>query len=179
MFRPVALIFKKMSEEKIIDLDEFEYSEKQFEKEAAQLEFDKQPAKSFETPTDVFKDKDRIEKSGEGHKNISTPKKLGSKNIKSNQIKAIEGILSENFKDLYSTLPDNYKKVFRLKGQVAAQKIVKELENKKIKPKNIFVIIKEWLFSLKRLPGFNWFFYQQKAKIETDRIIKESKDIKK
>jgi len=80
----------------------------------------------------------------------------------------VEKILAEGLEDDYKKLPPIVQQEFKLKGEQTASKIAELLKTTKIKIKNIFRLILEWL-SL--LPNVNRFFLEQEAKIKTDRII--------
>lgn len=80
----------------------------------------------------------------------------------------IEKILEENVSDAYSRLSPIAQQEFKLKGEIASQKISELLKTTHIKVKKIFQLVLEWL---KLLPGINRFFLEQEAKIKTDQII--------
>ena len=80
----------------------------------------------------------------------------------------VEKILAEGLEEDYKKLPPIVQQEFKLKGEQTASKISELLKTTRIKIKNIFRLILEWL-SL--LPNVNRFFLEQEAKIKTDRII--------
>lgn len=80
----------------------------------------------------------------------------------------IEKIMEEGLGDAYSRLSPVAKQEFKIKGEETANKIRELLDNAKVKTKNIFRLIWEWL---KMLPGINHFFLEQEAKIKTDKIL--------
>lgn len=80
----------------------------------------------------------------------------------------IEKILAEGLEEDYKKLPPIVQQEFKLKGEQTASKIGELLKATKVKIKNIFRLILEWL-SL--LPNVNRFFLEQEAKIKTDHII--------
>lgn len=80
----------------------------------------------------------------------------------------VEKILAEGLEEDYKKLPPIVQQEFKLKGEQTASKISELLKTSKVKIKNIFRLILEWL-SL--LPNVNRFFLEQEAKIKTDRIL--------
>ncbi len=84
----------------------------------------------------------------------------------------IEQIMEEGLGDAYSELTPVQKQEFKIKGEETAWEIRKILGKTRIKFKEIFKLVIEWL---KMLPGVNRFFMEQEAKIKVDRIIALSK----
>lgn len=80
----------------------------------------------------------------------------------------IEHIMEEGLKDAYNELTPVQKQEFKIKGEKVALEIRQLLKKGKVKVKNIFKLIVEWL---KMLPGVNTFFAEQEAKIKADKII--------
>jgi len=80
----------------------------------------------------------------------------------------IENILSENLQDLYLTMTPAQRMQFKQKGEETASKIEIIIKSVKVKVKEILNLIRDWL---KIIPGINKFFFEQEAKIKTDRIL--------
>lgn len=89
--------------------------------------------------------------------------------------KEVEEILAEDLYDIYEALDVATKEAFRKKGEEIASKITALIQEVKIRVKEIFRLIKEWL---KMIPKVNRFFLEQEAKIKTDKIIHLAKTIK-
>jgi len=95
--------------------------------------------------------------------------KVQPKVIKSEKLIIIEEILQQDLEQIYFSLPQNLKKEFKEKGEQTAIKIEVILRKTKIKVKEIFKLIIDWL---KIIPGVNKYFLEQEAKIKTDKILK-------
>ncbi len=80
----------------------------------------------------------------------------------------IEKIMEDELGDAYSRLSPIAKQEFKIKGEIAAEKIRDLLRATHVKAKKILRLLIEWL---KLLPGINKFFLEQEAKIKTDRIV--------
>ena len=81
----------------------------------------------------------------------------------------IEKILEEDLAETYFRLEPELRQKFKTKGEKTALKISELLGQAKVRVKNIFRLILDWL---KLIPGVNKFFLIQEAKIKTDRIMK-------
>ena len=80
----------------------------------------------------------------------------------------IEKIMSDNLIDAYQKLSPIAQQEFKIKGEETAQKISQLLKKTHIKVKKIFALLFDWL---KMIPGVNYFFLEQEAKIKADKII--------
>jgi len=80
----------------------------------------------------------------------------------------VEQILAAGLEDAYRSLSLVEKQAFKVKGEQTALAIRDLLRGSKVKVKNIFRLIIEWL---KLLPGVNRFFLEQEAKIKADKIV--------
>ncbi|OGY43375.1 MAG: hypothetical protein A2729_04340 [Candidatus Buchananbacteria bacterium RIFCSPHIGHO2_01_FULL_39_14] len=88
---------------------------------------------------------------------------------KSQSLIQIEKILEEDLAETYFRLEPELRQKFKTKGEKTALKISELLGQAKVRVKNIFRLILDWL---KLIPGVNKFFLIQEAKIKTDRIMK-------
>ncbi|MFA6410233.1 MAG: hypothetical protein WCW26_01500 [Candidatus Buchananbacteria bacterium] len=88
---------------------------------------------------------------------------------KSETLVKIEKILEEDLQDAYFKMEPKVQEKFKTEGEKTAAKIEKIMQQTKIKAKDIFKLIFQWL---KIIPGVNKFFIKQEAKIKTDKIIK-------
>jgi hypothetical protein len=80
----------------------------------------------------------------------------------------VEKILEENLEAAYSKLSPIKQQEFKIKGEETARKITQMLNSVKVKLKEIFHLIINWL---KIIPGINKFFLEQEAKIKADKIL--------
>lgn len=80
----------------------------------------------------------------------------------------IENIMEEGLNDSYQRLSPVAKQEFKLKGEQTASQIRELLKSTHIKIKKILRLLLNWL---RMLPGINYFFLEQEAKIKTDKII--------
>jgi len=80
----------------------------------------------------------------------------------------VEKILEEGLREPYEKMSPIAKQEFKIKGEETAEKISQLLKKTHVKIKKIFSLILEWL---KLIPGVNYFFLEQEAKIKTDRIM--------
>lgn len=80
----------------------------------------------------------------------------------------VENVLEDGLFDFYSKLDKETKAEFRQKGEETATKINQLMKQAKVKAKQIFELIINWL---KIIPGVNRFFLEQEAKIKTARIL--------
>lgn len=103
-------------------------------------------------------------------------KKLKQSKKKNNQIPTvkdeltlkIEKLMEDGLEDAYKELTPVQQQEFKIKGEETAWKISHALKRTKVKIKEIFKLLLEWL---KLLPGVNKFFLEQEAKIKADKII--------
>ncbi|PIR78169.1 MAG: hypothetical protein COU28_03200 [Candidatus Magasanikbacteria bacterium CG10_big_fil_rev_8_21_14_0_10_36_16] len=99
-------------------------------------------------------------------KNIQIPIVKDEINLK------IEKIMEDGLEDAYKELTTIQQQEFKIKGEETAWKIRQVLKKTKVKIKEIFKLLLEWL---KMLPGINKFFLEQEAKIKADKIISLNK----
>ncbi|OIO20269.1 MAG: hypothetical protein AUJ23_00640 [Candidatus Magasanikbacteria bacterium CG1_02_32_51] len=107
-------------------------------------------------------------------------KKLKKSKKKNNQIPIvkdevtlkIEKIMEDGLEDAYKELTPIQQQEFKIKGEETAWNIRQVLKKTKIKIKEIFKLLLDWL---KLLPGVNKFFLEQEAKIKADKIISLNK----
>ncbi|MFA6304794.1 MAG: hypothetical protein WCV73_02960 [Patescibacteria group bacterium] len=88
----------------------------------------------------------------------------------------VEGILAEGLEQEYLKLTPEKQLQFREVGEETASKIALLLKSAKVKVKEIFRLILDWL---KIIPGLNKFFLEQEAKIKADRILAFKKKMDK
>src|SRR3989344_6948937 len=91
---------------------------------------------------------------------------------KSQLLIEIESVLEQDLEGVYFKLEPAVQQKFKVKGEETARKIEKVLQKTKVKAREIFKLIVEWL---KVIPGVNRFFIRQEAKIKTNQIIKLKK----
>ena len=80
----------------------------------------------------------------------------------------IEKVMEAGLEDAFKALTPLQKQEFKIKGEQTAWKIRQLLKKTKVKIKEIFKLLLEWL---KILPGVNKFFLEQEAKIKADKIL--------
>jgi len=80
----------------------------------------------------------------------------------------VEKIMEDGLADVFRELTPTQKQEFKLKGEETAYKIRQSLKKTRVKIKEIFQLLVEWL---RILPGINTFFIEQEAKIKADKII--------
>lgn len=80
----------------------------------------------------------------------------------------IEHIMEEGLKDAYLELTPVEQQEFKIKGEETALQIRELLKRGRVKIKQIFKLLIEWLIML---PGVNKFFAEQEAKIKADKIL--------
>lgn len=80
----------------------------------------------------------------------------------------IEKIMEDGLADAYRELTPVQQQEFKLKGEEVSTKIRDLMRHTRVKIKQIFKLLVEWL---KLLPGVNRFFVEQEAKIKADRIL--------
>lgn len=80
----------------------------------------------------------------------------------------IEQIMEDNLGDVYKELTPIQQQEFRMQGETTARKIRTLMKQTKVKMREIFKLIYDWL---KMLPGINHFFLEQEAKIKADKIL--------
>ena len=97
-------------------------------------------------------------------KNIPLPRKIA----KDPTMLKVEKIMEEGLREAYEKMSPVAKQEFKIKGEETAEKIGQLLKKTHIQVKKIFTLIFEWL---KIIPGVNYFFLEQEAKIKTDKII--------
>lgn len=80
----------------------------------------------------------------------------------------IEKIMEDGLADAYRELTPVQQQEFKLKGEEISTKIRDLMRRTRVKIKQIFKLLVEWL---RLLPGVNRFFIEQEAKIKADRIL--------
>ena len=80
----------------------------------------------------------------------------------------IELIMEDGLGEVYKELTPMQQQEFKLKGEHTARALRAQLSQSKLKLREIFKLILDWL---KVLPGVNHFFLEQEAKIKADKII--------
>lgn len=80
----------------------------------------------------------------------------------------IEKIMEDGLADAYRELTPVQQQEFKLKGEEVANKIRDLMRRTRVKIKQIFKLLVEWL---RLLPGVNRFFVEQEAKIKADKIL--------
>jgi len=80
----------------------------------------------------------------------------------------VEKIMEEGLREAYEKMSPIAKQEFKIKGEETAEKIGQLLKKTHVKVRKIFTLIFEWL---KMIPGVNYFFLEQEAKIKADRIL--------
>lgn len=80
----------------------------------------------------------------------------------------VEEVLSEGLEDVFQELTPVQQQEFKIKGEEAAFTIRQILSHTKVKIREIFKLIFEWL---QMLPGINRFFLEQEAKIKAEKIM--------
>jgi hypothetical protein len=83
-------------------------------------------------------------------------------------LKEVEQVLEDGLKDAYLAMDPARRKAFRARGEQVATKIQTMVTRGKLKLREIWKLIADWL---RMIPGVNRFFVEQEAKIKTDRII--------
>jgi hypothetical protein len=80
----------------------------------------------------------------------------------------VEKVLEEDLADIYFKLPEAARAEFKKQGEVTASKVTLLLKSTRVKIKEIFILIINWL---KIIPGVNVFFLEQEAKIKTSKLL--------
>lgn len=80
----------------------------------------------------------------------------------------IELIMENGLAEVYKELTPIQQQEFKLKGEHTARALRAQLNRPRLKIREIFRLILDWL---KILPGVNHFFLEQEAKIKADKII--------
>lgn len=80
----------------------------------------------------------------------------------------IEKIMEEGLADAYMELTAVQQQEFKLKGEQTAFKIQELLKQTRVKIKEIFKLLVEWL---RALPGVNKYYIEQEAKIKADKLL--------
>lgn len=88
--------------------------------------------------------------------------------VKDNLTIHIEKIMEEGLADAYMELTAVQQQEFKLKGEETAFKIKELLRQTKVKIKEIFKLLVEWL---RTLPGVNKYYIEQEAKIKADKLL--------
>lgn len=83
--------------------------------------------------------------------------------------KKVESVLEEGLEDIYLSLNPAQQSDFRKKGEETAKQISAMLHKVKIKVKDIFRLVREWLLSI---PGVNKYYLEKVAKIKADKILR-------
>ncbi len=83
--------------------------------------------------------------------------------------KKVESVLEEGLEDIYLKLDPAQQSEFRKKGEATAKLISVMLHKVKIKVKDIFRLVREWLLSI---PGVNKYYLEKVAKIKADKILR-------
>lgn len=115
---------------------------------------------------------EEVSEAEEPVKNRPTPqttKPTEPATTKSESLLMIEDTLAEDLEDAYFKMDPELRQKFKAEGEKMALKIEKILQKTKVKAKDIFKLIYQWL---KIIPGVNKFFIKQEAKIKTDKIMK-------
>jgi hypothetical protein len=80
----------------------------------------------------------------------------------------IEHILQEDLMSVYQQLDPKHQAKMKLEGEKAASKIDQLIRSTKVTAKKVLDIIRNWL---KSIPGMNKHYFEQEAKIKTDKIL--------
>lgn len=88
----------------------------------------------------------------------------------------VEKIMEEGLKEAFEKMSPIAQQEFKIKGEETAQKISQLLKKTHIKVKKIFALLFDWL---KMIPGVNYFFLEQEAKIKADKIIALKNNLQK
>ncbi len=112
------------------------------------------------------------------NKLLKKKKKVQMPQVKDELTLRIEKVMEDGIADAYRELTPVQQQEFKIKGEETAYKIRELLKKTRIKIKDIFKLLYEWL---RMLPGINKFFLEQEAKIKADKIIaiKDVSDINK
>lgn len=99
---------------------------------------------------------------------IAAPSQHGTTDPRSGVLKQVEGLLADGLQSLYLSLPESGRAAFKRNGEAVAQKITDMIIIGKVKVKEVWKLIGEWL---RVVPGVNRYFLEQEIKIKTDRIM--------
>ena len=80
----------------------------------------------------------------------------------------VEKIMEEGLKEAFEKMSPIAQQEFKIKGEETAEKISQLLKKTHVKVKKIFALLFDWL---KMIPGVNFFFMEQEAKIKADKIM--------
>lgn len=80
----------------------------------------------------------------------------------------VEHIMEHGLADAFRSMTPIQQQQFKMKGEETALKIRDALQKTKIRIKDVFGLLIEWL---KMLPGVNKFYIEQEAKIKAEKII--------
>ena len=144
-------------------------------KQAAQAAFEKEPIKEMEhekLKQDVLQEIEGQSVKKSVPAPVKKPKGIEPTLAKTKEVIEIEHILEKDLKNVYFKLKEADKVTFKQKGEETAIKIEQILQKTKVKTKEIFKLIMEWL---KVIPGINRLFIKQEAKIKTAEIMKLKK----
>lgn len=83
-------------------------------------------------------------------------------------VKKIDKILEEDLADVYFKMSPEQQAAFKKKGEETSVKIRGLLEQASVKAKEVLKLIVAWL---RLIPGVNKLFWEQEAKIKTDKIM--------
>lgn len=80
----------------------------------------------------------------------------------------VEDVMSDGLADAYAQMDPATQATFKTSGEVTAGKISQLLQSGKSQAKKIVELLVAWL---RIIPGMNAFFFEQEAKIKTDKIM--------
>lgn len=80
----------------------------------------------------------------------------------------VEDVMSDGLADAYAQMDPATQAKFKTSGEITAGKISQLLQSGKSQAKKIVELLVAWL---RIIPGMNVFFFEQEAKIKTDKII--------
>ncbi len=146
-------------------------AEKKIPEGPVELEVQETEHEQPETVPDISSSMEKTE-----YQPTKPDRKIFKKGVKSKKIPQIrdkltikiEKIMEEGIEDAFNELTPIQKQEFKIKGEETALEIRSLLQSTRVKVKQIFLALFEWL---KILPGINKFFLEQEAKIKADKII--------
>lgn len=80
----------------------------------------------------------------------------------------VEKILEQGMEDAFSAMTPIQQQQFKMKGEETAKQLRAHIQKAKVKIKDIFRLIFDWL---KMIPGVNKFYLEQEAKIKAEKIL--------
>lgn len=83
--------------------------------------------------------------------------------------KKVENVLEEGMEEIYLSLNPAQQSDFKKRGEETAKLISAMLHKVRIKVKDIFRLVREWLLSI---PGVNKYYLEKVAKIKADKILR-------